>query len=108
MPNYSETNASGTVTEWQRANRVEVQAEHGQPVICCFYEEKIDILPSGQVIHTPIGTLATSTTDLSTTFNILDPTTGAVLGAMSYAELYNAFASLYFALAAARDAGAGA
>jgi len=38
------------------------------------------------------------------TMNILDPSDGAVTGTMTYAEVYNAVYSLYFHLAAIRDA----
>lgn len=68
-------------------------------------EEKVIIFPDMSTISVPLGTadLSFIITDPSQAFNLVDPTTGVVTGAKTFAELKIEMYSLYLYLASIRD-----
>lgn len=68
-------------------------------------EEKVVILPDASVVNFPLSQLNADITDPNQIFNVVDPTSGAVLGTKTFAQLKVEIYSLYLYLAALRDAG---
>lgn len=69
-------------------------------------EEQILILPDASVVHVPLTSeLRATITDPNEAFDLLHPVTGAVIGSMTFLQLYTQMYSLYRHLAAVRDAG---
>lgn len=70
-------------------------------------EEKVIILPDLSTLTVPLGTaeLTATITDPNQNFNIVDPTTGTIIGTKTFAQLKCELYSLYLYLAAIRDAG---
>ena len=68
-------------------------------------EEEIIVFPDASTTNVPLGTeaLQATITDPSTTFNIVDPTTGAVTGTKTFVQMKCELYSLYLYLAAIRD-----
>jgi len=68
-------------------------------------EELVIVLPDASVVNTPLGTaeLQITITDPNQSFNVVDPTTGAVLGTKTFAQLKCELYSLYLYLASIRD-----
>lgn len=68
-------------------------------------EELITILPDASVTNVPLGTadLQATITDPTQSFDLIDPTTGAVIGSKTFAQLKIELYSMYLYLAAIRD-----
>jgi hypothetical protein len=103
---YEPSTITGTVSTWKRANRIEITNPAGGIPSAMFSEEIATLMPDGITIITqPSTTICDSATDMTVSFNLIDPSTGSTVGTMTYEQLYGAMYSLYLALAAARDAG---
>lgn len=104
MPNYNESSVTGT--KYTRSNRVVLVNELGQEPSIHFQEQEVVILgPSDKVMRPGKGIGVTMSADNQTaTFPLLNPLTGATIGTASYQDVYVMMHSLYYALAAARDA----
>jgi len=107
MSNYNQNVVSGTETKWQRCCRIEIQNSFAQAPIANFFEEILTTLPDGTTMKSPTGGLQMVASDLTQSFSLIDPSSGGVVGTMTYAQLYGAIYSLYLTLAAARDVTAG-
>lgn len=68
-------------------------------------EELVTILPDLSTTNVPLGTadLQATITDPNQAFNVVDPTTGAIIGTKTFAQLKVEMYSLYLYLAAIRD-----
>lgn len=68
-------------------------------------EEQILILPDSSTINVPLGTadIQATITDPTQSFDLVDPTTGTVIGSKTFAQLKVELYSLYLYLAALRD-----
>lgn len=68
-------------------------------------EELITILPDASVTNVPLATaeLQATITDPNQSFNIVDPTTGAIIGTKTFLQLKCELYSLYLYLANIRD-----
>ncbi|MCY1455440.1 hypothetical protein D9M71_725760 [compost metagenome] len=69
-----------------------------------FAEERV-LLVEGEEVHRPLGNLVEPFTPEKTSeaFDLIHPESGAVLGSMTYQELYVALASAYLHVATKRD-----
>ena len=102
MSNYKEQALTGS--EWQRSYRVTIVNQYGGIPAIVFDEEKIALLDNGLKVNTPGGQLVEPMTDPTTTFDLIHPETGAVIGTAQYLNLHVLLYSLYLHLAAQRDA----
>lgn len=68
-------------------------------------EELVIVLPDASTITVPLATAELQTTiiDPNQSFNIVDPTTGAIIGTKTFAQLKCELYSLYLYLATIRD-----
>lgn len=101
--NYKEQAVSGS--QWQRCNRVTIDNPYqGTPQITLH--EEVITLAGDAVFHTFAGAISMPF-DPTGTVDLLDPESGAPLGAsMTQAQIYVALWSLYISCALARDAAA--
>ena len=104
MSNYKEQALTGS--EWQRAYRVTIVNQYGGTPAIVYDEEKLGVLSNGNNINTPAGQLRADMSDPATTFDLIHPETGAVIGTAQYLNLHVLLYSLYLHLAAQRDAAA--
>jgi hypothetical protein len=101
--NYQEKSIPGTLTQYKRANSIIIlNPLTGVPEVS-FIEEIVQNLPDGTQLISPSGNLSAQMHDPSIVFNLISPTDGAIVGSMSYEQLYVAMYSLYFKLAQERD-----
>jgi hypothetical protein len=107
MPEYKTVQATGQMTSWRRAENIVMRNPlNGIPSVECN-EENIISLPDGTIMQGPAVTdpkIVGYMTDPTTTFNLLNPSTGAVVGTATYMQLYVMMYSLFYDLAVARDA----
>jgi len=108
---YAETTTTGAVTSYRRAYYIRVSNPvNGTPFVT-FVEETATTLPDGTIITSPIigPELSTTISDLTASFPLLDPTTGAATGTTAtYAQVYSLLYSCYLSAATARDAASAA
>lgn len=107
--NYQESTLTGT--SWIRCNQVSITNPlAGTPVgpmesaipSINFAEEKVMVI-DGNTVKIPVGSCHKSF-QADSTIPLLDPTTGASLGAsVTHAELYTILFSLYIQTAVERD-----
>lgn len=104
MPNYNESNISGT--KWRRARSVVIDNTYGRPPIIAFSEEDIVSFDNSTMAQgmppevPPLRVLFNP----SSIIDLIDPDTGNPLGTtITHMELYTALNSLYRQLAATRD-----
>lgn len=100
--NYREN--TGSATSWRRANAVSVTnpLNNIDGATISFIEE--DVIQKGAtILTTPAGGVSTQFS-ASGSFDLLNPTTGAVVGTMTHSELYAILYSLYIKVATDRDA----
>ena len=104
MPDYKETTLAGTA--YTRAHQVVIANPLVGVKAVSFYEEQIVNLGDEQMQRPQGGIQEPFTADNATeAFPLLNPVDGTPLGAtMKYQDLYVALHSLYFHVAAKRDA----
>ena len=104
MQNYKETTVSGT--SYVRANEVSIKnALNGYKGIM-FVEEEVSILGE-KILRENVGPIHQefSAENASTEFELLNPVTNEPIGSTAtYQDVYVLLFSLYYHLAAARDA----
>ncbi|BAU76119.1 hypothetical protein [Metapseudomonas furukawaii] len=105
MPDYQESAVAGT--RWVRCGYLGVNNPRphlGDPSVT-FVEEEVIALGDGRELITPLGNLVepVNAGNLGESFDLLHPETGAVLGQMTYQDLYVALASAYRHVAGKRD-----
>lgn len=101
---YQEKTTSGEIKSWQRSHSVSIINKLGTTPMIMFNEEVATILPDESISTKEVGNVSDSMTDPAKTFNLINPIDGAVIGEMTYQELYVALSSLYLNLALERDA----
>lgn len=101
-PNYRETAVNGT--QWRRAYSVLITnpLDDLNSATINFQEEDVLLLPGGEKIVRPVGSLSATFNPVGN-FSILNPETGAVVNSMTHPELYAILYSLYMKLAQERD-----
>jgi len=100
MPNYKESDISGV--SWQRCHTVTIQNQLELQKKIDFQEEQV-IEIGGSVYHQWVAGCSKDY-DATTSFPILDLTTGAETGqTMTHQDLYVALYSLYMQTAKERD-----
>ncbi len=105
LKKYSSSSVTGE--SWTRAKRIVIENPLNLDNLIKFIEEKV-IIMDGEYIHLDQGILdmKLGVDDLSTTFDIIDVTTGEPTGEkMSYGTLHSIIFSVYMALALERDSG---
>jgi hypothetical protein len=105
MPNYQESAVAGT--SWTRACRVICENPlSGQGLSAGFVEERVVSMGADQQMTQPMGVLTEpfSAANMGEVFNLLDPATGAVIGTSTYGAVFMQLHSLYYHVAAKRDA----
>ena len=101
MPNYKESNVSGTI--YQRCHTVVASNPLGGQASVTFQEEQVVVL-DGDDLHRHAGSM-TKQFDGAASFPLLNPDTNEPTGkVMTHGELYQALYSLYMQAAAERDA----
>ena len=100
MPNYKESNVSGT--SWQRAYMVQINNPYQQIPSIDFFEEEIISVGDKTIAHYT-GEIKENFDDPSVTFDLINPIDGTVIGQSNYQQVYVILSSLYMALAAKRD-----
>ena len=103
--NYKQTSIVGD--SWIRARRVVVENPYqGRPTIS-FVEEKVINLPGNTPLTFLTGGLKETLTTVNATqeFNLVNPITGDVIGVATLQDVQVMLHSLYYHLAAVRDAG---
>ena len=109
MADYKEATATGEMKSWVRACRVIIDNPYLAVPTVRFVEEQKASLPDGSVTNKPL-VIEPAFGDFSspaTTFDLIDPVDGSVIGSSSYYEIYVLLFSLYKRMAADRDAAAG-
>jgi hypothetical protein len=107
MPNYNESTVSGT--KWTRCFGGTFNNEYqGTPTIA-FNEEEIIVLEGSGIVRrhveTPVNmSISVQLTNPEKEFDLLNPSTGEVIGKAKYQDIFIALHSLYMALAKERDA----
>lgn len=103
MPNYKESVVVGD--SWVRARRVVVENPIDETPAISFIEEQIINLPE-QAITQSAGNVSEPFTpdNAQEQFSLLNPETGEVVGTATYQDVYVALHSLYYHVAAKRDA----
>lgn len=98
----------GDVTTYIRPMQTISYGPLGQPNTLIITEELVTILPDLSTTNVPVSTpdLRQTITDPTQVFNVVDPSTGAVTGTMTFAQLKVQMYSLYLYLAALRDGAA--
>jgi hypothetical protein len=102
MPNYNETNVTGT--KWTRSNQVRIRNPLDGIPTATFMEEEVVNLDNGERITQRASGVSERLIDPSVSFNLLNPEDDSVIGTMTYGQVYAALYSLYRKLAAERDA----
>lgn len=111
MSNYQQTSITGE--SWIRAVRVVLENPLIGTPAATFVEERAINLGSETLVR-PHGNLVEpfiasgDGANLTETFDLLNPDTGAVIGSATYQEVYAMLHSLYYHVAAKRDAGGAA
>lgn len=106
MANYRET--TQPCTSYVRASSVMCMNVLGGDRRIQFSEELVFVLPDGSTARAHYGDCSALLTadNASTQFAMRDPVSGDPTGAMmSYTDVYTALMSLYYHVAAERDAG---
>ena len=101
---YQESDSSGTTVTWKRAGQIILTNTINGAPTALFVEQIATQTPDGNVYTQPSTQIEFACTDMTQTFNLIDPSSGSVVGTMSYGDLYAALYSAYLGLAAARDA----
>lgn len=104
MPNYKETNVTGT--SYVRANEVTVRNVLDGYKGIMYVEEEVSILGE-KIMRENVGALHQEFTaeNASTEFPLLNPVTNEPIGATAtFQEVYVLLFSLYYHMAALRDA----
>lgn len=101
---YQNTQIGDVTTYIRPCQTISVGPLNGPNSIAIF-EEKVVVLPDASVEVVPIDTGAIQSTisDPNESFNVVNPSTGAVTGTMTFAQLKVQMYSLYLHLAAIRD-----
>lgn len=103
---YKKT-AIGDATTYVRPFQTISYGPINGPSSVVISEETIVILPDASIVNVPnlASTLAATITDPTQAFDVVDPTSGSVIGTKTFAQLKVEMYSLYLYLAAIRDAG---
>ena len=104
MPDYKETTLAGTA--YTRANQVVISNPLTGVKAVSFYEEQVINLADEQIIRQQGGVQEPFTADnASEEFALVNPIDGTPLGmTMEYKDVHVAMHSLYYHIAAKRDA----
>lgn len=104
MPDYKETTLAGTA--YTRAHQVVIANPTVGTKAISFYEEQVINLADEQIIRQQGGVQEPFTAEnANEEFALINPVDGTPLGmTMEYKDLYVALHSLYFHVAAKRDA----
>ena len=104
MPDYKETTVAGTA--YTRANQVVIANPSVGTKAISFYEEQVINLVDEQIIRQQGGVQEPFTADnASEEFALINPVDGTPLGlTMEYKDVHVAMHSLYYHVAAKRDA----
>jgi hypothetical protein len=96
----------GDVTTYVRPYQTISTGPLNAPNSMTIFEEKIMILPDASTQRIPLDSaeIQATITDPNEVFNIVNPSTGAVTGTTTFAQLKVQMYSLYLHLAAVRDA----
>lgn len=95
----------GDVTTYVRPYQTISFGPLNGPNTMTISEELVTVLPDASTTNVPLGTadLLGVITDPNQSFNVVDPTTGVVIGTKTFAQLKVEMYSLYLYLAAIRD-----
>lgn len=100
--NYREQAITGS--KWVRSNRVTITHPYNGLSTIAFGEEEITMLSDGRTHTANLPGIRQAFDNPNTTFDLLNPQTGEVIGTASHLDVYVMLNSLYRDLAAKRDA----
>lgn len=103
MSNYNQTTIAGQA--WLRCHRIVIENPYTGVPAATFMEERLIELPS-ETLQRSAGLLVEPFTvdTQDEAFDLRHPVTGEVVGTATYAQLHVMLHSLYYHLAAKRDA----
>lgn len=104
---YVATAIDGKVIKYQRASKVIFSNPINDVGTVAFFEETAIILPDGTSyaqFDRTAGPLCSTLSDQTTTFPLLDPSNGDVVGTSTYKDVYAMIYSMYIDLGKKRDA----
>lgn len=107
MPLYNEQTSTTTITTttFDHSHKVTIDNPlNGTPTIR-FTEQTVQRRDGVETVLGPKGFLEEALTDANATeeYNLIDPTTGTILGTTTYQNLFIQLYSLYFHLGTKRD-----
>ena len=109
MARYKETTRQEVknISEYVRSSEIHLSNPLGKDPKITFSEEAVTEVNSQPVNRSYLGSLEKelTTANQNTPFDVLNPINDQVTGKSNYKEVYNLLYSLYFHLAAERDAG---
>ncbi len=103
MPNYNQQSIDGTVTDYQRSNKVIVINELNEIPEITFMEQIVTSLPDSRKIITGTTKCSDKMIDPTEAFNLLNPEDDSVIGMSNYQGAYILLYSLYRYVASKRD-----
>jgi len=103
MTNYKQASVTGE--SWVRAVRVVLENPLGGGAAATFIEESVVSTPAGTVMQAAGNVVEPFTAEnAAESFDLLNPETGEVAGSATYQDVYAMLHSLYYHVAAKRDA----
>lgn len=106
MSNYKQSAVTGE--SWVRAVRVVLENPLGGGAAATFIEETVVSTPAGNIMQAAGNVVEPFTVDnAAEAFDVLNPETGEVVGSATYQDVYALLHSLYYHVAAKRDAAVG-
>jgi hypothetical protein len=99
MANYKADKING----WQRARALRASYEYGQETVVTFDEELL-IQAAGQELHTNVGSVSATLTDLAgQSIPLLNPADDSVIGTVDINAVFASVYSIYRFMADRRD-----
>lgn len=103
MANYNETIVDGSISEYQRSNKVIIMNELDQTPEITFMEQILMSLPDGRKIITGNTKCYALMENPVETFNLINPQDDTIIGEAKYVDVYVLLYSLYRYVANKRD-----
>lgn len=107
MPDYKASTITGEISRWTRCHQIVVDNQVGAVPTITMREEQRVTYPDGTTdAKQDSAPIVQQFTDPDSKFPLLHPETGKEIGTGTHGQLYALLYSLYFDLAAKRDAAA--
>ena len=104
MQYYRAQQVQGDISSFVKADEIYISNKDNETPFINFSEYKKTTLPDGGEISQQVSTLTQMFDSPETTFDLINPVDGSVLGSATHQEFYVMLFSLYMDLANKRDA----